>query len=78
MAVGSSIASFLTSALDKCEGLASRPGRFTPRERATVTRSGRGGEDKNFPGIESPIIQPSYVKYDSVPMCEDFGEGEDD
>jgi hypothetical protein len=47
----------LTSALDEGEWSASRPGHFTPRERAPVpigerlggpqSRSGRGGEEKN-------------------------------
>jgi hypothetical protein len=49
--------SFLTSALDGGEWSASRPSRFSPRERAPGTqwrrlgglpsRSGRGGEEKN-------------------------------
>jgi len=47
---------FLTSALDEGEWLALRPGRFTPGERTRVahwtggpqSRSGRGGEEKNF------------------------------
>jgi hypothetical protein len=53
----------LTSALDGGEWSASRPGRFTPRERAPLdrrlggpqSRSGCGGEEKNSdppPGIE--------------------------
>jgi hypothetical protein len=56
----------LTSALDGGEWSTSRPGRFTPRERAPwypldsrlggpQSRSGRGGEEKNSqppPGIE--------------------------
>jgi hypothetical protein len=56
----------LTSALDGGEWSASRPGRFTPRERAPwypldrrlgglQSRSGRGGDEKNSqvtPGIE--------------------------
>jgi len=57
------IHTFLTSALDGCEWSASRPGRFTVRERAPGThligwvgpraRSRRCGEQKN----SHPIIQ---------------------
>jgi hypothetical protein len=62
----------LTSAIDGGELSASRPGCFTPRERAPGThsiggwvgpqsRSGRGGEEKNsqlLSEIEPAIIQP--------------------
>jgi hypothetical protein len=59
----------LTSALDGGEWSSSRPGHFTPRERAPLhmrldgpqSRSGRGGEEKNsqpLPGLEPSIIQP--------------------
>jgi hypothetical protein len=60
----------LTSALDGGEWSASRPGHFTPRERALgidwlrrlggpQSQSGRSGEKKNFqplPGLEPPIF----------------------
>jgi hypothetical protein len=59
---------FLTSALDGGKWSASRPGRFTHRERAPGTNCiGRwvspraGGEEKNshsVPGLEHPTIQP--------------------
>jgi hypothetical protein len=67
----------LTSALDGGEWSASRPGRFTPRERAPwcpldrrlggpQSRSRHGGEEKNshpLPGLELPIIQPVAQPY---------------
>jgi hypothetical protein len=62
----------LTSALDGGEWSTSRPGHFTPKERAAGTHwigdwvgpracSGRGGEEKYsqpLPGLEPPIVQP--------------------
>jgi hypothetical protein len=56
---------FLTSALDGGEWSASRPGHFTPKERAfprypldsgPQNRSGSGGEEKN--SLTVPIIEP--------------------
>jgi hypothetical protein len=61
---GMELHAFLTSGLDGGEWSASRPGRFTPGERAPLTHwmggwvgprgSGRGGEEKNsrpLPGL---------------------------
>jgi hypothetical protein len=67
----------LTSALDVGEWSASRPGRFTPRERDPDThwigrlggpqsRSVRGGEGKNsesLPGLDPSISQPVAQRY---------------
>jgi hypothetical protein len=59
-----SLHAFLTLALDGGEWSASRPGRFTRRERAPGTHwigglvGPRAGLDKVVPGLEPPIIQP--------------------
>jgi hypothetical protein len=66
----------LTSALEGGDCSVSRPGRFTPRERAPGTHSiggggsrswsGHGGEEKNSQpllGVEPPIIQPAAQRY---------------
>jgi hypothetical protein len=69
---------FLTSEVGGGEWLASRPGRFTARERSPGTRwiggwrgggqsrSGRGGEERKFqilPGLEPPISRPISQRY---------------
>jgi len=56
----------LTWALDGDEWSTSRPGRFTPRERAQLdrrlggpqSRSGRGGEEKNSQPLEPRSSSP--------------------
>jgi hypothetical protein len=71
---------FLTSALDGGDWSAPRPGRFTPKARVLgthwvggwVSRSGRGGEEKNsqpLPGIEPRIIQPVAQRYTAELSC---------
>jgi hypothetical protein len=67
---GAEVYAFLTSALDWS---ASRPDRFTPRERApgihwigSQSRSGRGGEEKTsqpLSGLEPQIIQLVAQRY---------------
>jgi hypothetical protein len=72
----SSSAHSLNSALERGEWSASRPRRFSPRERdpdihwiggcEPQSRSGRGREEKIFqplPGLEPPIIQPIVQCY---------------
>jgi hypothetical protein len=72
---------FLTSALEGGEWSASRPGRFTPMERAPGThwigggvgpqsRSGNGGEEKNSQpllGLEPPIIHSPALYHWPIP-----------
>jgi hypothetical protein len=63
----------LTLALGGGEWSASRPSRFTPKERAPGTHwiggwvgHSAGGDEKNsqpLPGLEPPIIQPVAQRY---------------